>query len=187
MKNLAVFASHNGSGLDAIYEAIEDKRLHCNIALVISNNTNAVALQKAKDYGIPHYLVNAANSDNPDEKIMTLLKQHNCEYIFLSGYMKKVPLKVTNNFKIINSHPALLPNYGGAGMYGRYVHEAVIKNKEKRSGVTIHEVNENYDEGKIILQKSLTLYEHETVESLETRIKALEKIAIVEGLQKCLN
>jgi phosphoribosylglycinamide formyltransferase-1 len=101
--------------------------------------------------------------------------------------MKKVPLKVTNNFKIINSHPALLPNYGGAGMYGRYVHEAVIKNQEKMSGVTIHEVNENYDEGEIILQKSLTLCENETVESLEKKIKALEKSTIVEGLQKCLN
>ena len=187
MKNIAILASHSGSGLDAIYEAVQNATLKCNIAVVISNNTNAVALQKAEKYGLKNFLVNAANSEDPDERLYSILQANNCEYIFLSGYMKKLSPKITQNFKVINSHPALLPNYGGAGMYGRFVHEAVVRNQEEKSGVTIHEVNENYDEGKIILQKSFLLQKDETPQSLETKIKALEKIAIVEGLQLCLN
>ena len=101
--------------------------------------------------------------------------------------MKKVSPAICNNFKVINSHPALLPKYGGKGMYGKFVHEAVIANKEKISGVTIHEVNEFYDEGKILYQESLTLNDNESALSLEEKIKALEQTAIVHGLQRCLN
>jgi phosphoribosylglycinamide formyltransferase-1 len=186
MKNIAIFASHNGSGLDAIYKAVNKNILNFNICFVVSNNTNAIALQKAQDYGLKNYLVNTKTDKDPDEKIFKLLKEYNCEYIFLSGYMKKISSKITSNFKVINTHPALLPKYGGKGMYGKFVHEAVIQNKEKRSGVTIHEVDENYDEGKIIFQKSLVLAKDETPESLETKIKLLEQIAIVQGLQECL-
>ena len=100
--------------------------------------------------------------------------------------MKKISSKLTNNFKVINSHPSLLPKYGGQGMYGRYVHEAVVKNNEKISGVTVHEVNEKYDDGKIILQKQLDISEGETPQTLEQKIKALEKSAIVESFIKCL-
>ncbi|MEA3371452.1 MAG: phosphoribosylglycinamide formyltransferase [Campylobacterota bacterium] len=183
MIKIGILASHNGSGFEAIHKACLQKRLNAEVTLVISNNTNAVALQKAQKYGLKNALVNSKTDDNPDEKIYSLLKEHDCEYVFLSGYMKKISPKITNNFKLINSHPALLPNYGGAGMYGRFVHEAVIKNGEKVSGVTIHEVNENYDEGKVILQKELRLSENETVETLETKIKELEQIAIIEALQ----
>ena len=100
--------------------------------------------------------------------------------------MKKISSSLSKNFKILNSHPALLPKYGGAGMYGRFVHEAVIHNKERESGVTIHEVNENYDEGKIILQESIDLDENETVDSLESKVKNLEQKAIVKAFKKLL-
>ena len=103
--------------------------------------------------------------------------------------MKKIESNLLNAFpnKIINTHPALLPSiYGGKGMYGRFVHEAVIKNKEKKSGVTIHYVNEVYDEGEIILTKELELDNNETVDSLEDKIKELESIAIVEAFEKLL-
>ncbi len=186
MKNIAILSSHNGSGLDAIVEAINAGILSLNIALVISNNTDAKVLQKAKKYGITCKLVNAKTDTDPDRAIYELLKAYACECVFLSGYMKKLSPLLTSNFTIINSHPSLLPKYGGAGMYGRFVHEAVIKNREKTSGVTIHEVNENYDEGKIILQKSLQIKPNESVDSLEKRIKSLEKKAIVEGLAQCL-
>ena len=186
MKNIAVLASHNGSGLDAIVQALKEEILPLNIALVISNNTEAKVLQKAKDYNLTCKLVNAKTDNNPDDTLYKLLKEYNCEYIFLSGYMKKLPSLLTCNFKIINSHPSLLPKYGGAGMYGRFVHEAVIKNREKISGVTIHEVNEHYDEGKIILQKSLEILPDDDVDKLETKIKELEKSAIIEGLALCL-
>ena len=186
MKNIAVFASHNGSGLDAIVEAVNKGILPLNITLVVSNNTEAKVLQKAKDYDLTCKLINAKTHDDPDNALYELLKKHDCEYIFLSGYMKKIPSKLTCNFKTINSHPSLLPKYGGAGMYGRFVHEAVIKNNEKKSGVTIHEVNEHYDEGKIILQKSLEILPDDDVNKLEEKIKNLEKTTIVEGLALCL-
>ncbi len=186
MKNIAVLASHNGSALNVLQKASLEKVLDINIVLVISNNTDAPALQNADKYGIKSYLVNSKTDINPDSKIYSLLKEHNCEFVFLSGYMKKLSPEITKDFKIINSHPSLLPKYGGVGMYGRFVHEAVIKNRETISGVTIHEVNEVYDDGKIILQKELSLDECESVESLESKIKELEKSAIIDGFKQCL-
>jgi len=186
MKNIAILSSHNGSGLDAVIEGCNSGLLALNICLVISNNTHAKVLEKAKKYGITSHLVNAKTDAEPDESIYKLLKKHQCDYIFLSGYMKKLSPMLTSSFTIINSHPSLLPKYGGAGMYGRFVHEAVIKNKEKVSGVTIHEVNENYDDGKIILQKSLEVSPEDTVDTLEEKIKKLEQKAIIEGLAVCL-
>lgn len=183
---LAVLASHNGSNIDAIYEAIKREKIDAEIVLIISNNTDANVLQKAKRLAIDNYIVNQKNSLDPDEKIVELLREYRCDCVVLSGYMKKLSSKITTNFTTINSHPALLPNYGGAGMYGRFVHEAVIANKESKSGVTIHYVNEHYDEGEIIVQKELLLAQDETVDSLEAKIKKLEKQAIVEALELCL-
>ena len=187
MKNIAIFASHNGSGFDTILEAINKKKLPINIALVISNNTNSPVLQKAKDTNISNYIVNQKNTNDVNARLTELLKLHECEYIFLSGYMKKLDPLITENFKVLNTHPSLLPQYGGEGMYGHYVHEAVIQNKEKKSGVTIHEVDAEYDSGAIILQKELILSADETSKSLEVKIKKLEKEAIVEGLSKYLS
>jgi phosphoribosylglycinamide formyltransferase-1 len=186
MTKIAVLASHNGSGLDALYKASLEKTLNIQIALVISNNTNANVLKNATRYGIDNFIINDKTTSNPHAKIEELLHQYGCEYVFLAGYMKKLSANITNNFKIINSHPALLPKYGGTGMYGRFIHEAVIENGESISGVTIHEVNENYDEGKIILQNSISLSQNETVDSLEKKIKALEVKTIVEGFKLCL-
>lgn len=183
MTKIAILASYNGSGFNALYEASQKRELNIEIVLVISNNSDAVALQNASKYGIDNLAINSKTVDNPDAKIEQLLHKYGCKYVFLSGYMKKVGENITKNFKVINSHPALLPNYGGAGMYGRFVHEAVMKNQEKVSGVTIHEVNENYDEGKIILQKKLILDEDESVDSLEAKIKKLEQSTIVEAFK----
>ena len=183
MKNIGILASHNGSGFEAIHKAILENELDINISLVISNNTNAVVLQNAKKYNLTNFLVNSKTDENPDEKIYALLKEYKCDYLFLSGYMKKLSSDIINSFKVLNSHPSLLPKYGGIGMYGRFVHEAVIINRELESGVTIHEVSEEYDEGKILLQNRLILSENESVDSLEAKIKNLEKSAIVEVLK----
>jgi phosphoribosylglycinamide formyltransferase-1 len=182
-KSLAILASHNGSGFDALYDAMSKDILDIDISLIISNNSDAAILQKAANHSIDHFIINGKNSQNPDQEIYKLLKDYHCDIVFLSGYMKKISSDLTNNFQIINSHPALLPKYGGAGMYGKFIHEAVIENKEKQSGCTIHYVNENYDEGKIILQKSLLLEPNETAHSLEQRVKKLEKEAIVEAFK----
>jgi phosphoribosylglycinamide formyltransferase-1 len=186
-KSIAIFASHNGSGYDVLYHAMCSNLLNIKISLVISNNSDSAVLEKAKKHGIDCYTVNGKKYENPDQKIYELLKQHNCEMIFLSGYMKKISPLLTNNFQIINSHPSLLPKYGGPGMYGRFVHEAVVQNNETQSGCSIHFVNENYDEGEIILQKSLTLASDESPESLEKRVKLLEKEAIIEAFELLLS
>ncbi|MDF1878568.1 phosphoribosylglycinamide formyltransferase [Sulfurimonas sp. SAG-AH-194-C20] len=187
MTNIALFASHNGSGFDTILAAIKDKRLPISIRLVISNNTNSPVLQKAKDNNINNYIVNQNTTVDINAKLTELLKENKCKYIFLAGYMKKLHFSITDNFKVLNTHPSLLPKHGGSGMYGHHVHEAVIKNQDKTSGVTIHEVDSQYDSGKIILQKEIALSPDETPKTLEIKIKKLEKVAIIDGLVKYLN
>ena len=191
MIKIGILASYNGSGFETIQKAIIDKKLDARVVVVITNNTKAGVLQKAESYDIPYFIINDKryHGQNIDDKIARLLKEFDCDYIFLSGFMKKIESSLLNTFpnKIINTHPAILPSiYGGKGMYGRFVHEAVIKNGEKKSGVTIHYVNEVYDEGEIILTKELVLNENETVDSLENRIKDLESIAIIEAFEKLL-
>ncbi|MEA1914727.1 MAG: phosphoribosylglycinamide formyltransferase [Campylobacterota bacterium] len=186
--NIGILASHNGSGFDALYQACQNNSLNAKISVVISNNTNATVLQKAKNNFIANFLINDTTCPHKDisQNILKILKEHECDYIFLSGYMKKIDPLIIEFYekKIFNAHPSLLPKFGGAGMYGRSVHEAVIASNEKISGVTIHEVSQNYDEGKIVLQKQLTVNKDDTAESLENKIKALEKRAIVEAFSK---
>ena len=116
------------------------------------------------------------------------MSEFKVDYIFLSGFMKKIEKNLVSTFenKIVNSHPALLPKFGGKGMYGINVHKAVIQAKQKESGCTIHFVNENYDEGEFILQNSIKLEENESVESLEEKIKTLESKSIVEAFKKLI-
>lgn len=192
MTKIGILASYNGSGFETIQKAINEKILDAKVVVVITNNSNAGVLEKAESYNIPYFVINDKRypGQDIDDKISRLLLEFGCDYIFLSGYMKKIESKLLSAFpnKIINTHPAILPSqYGGKGMYGRFVHEAVIKNKEKKSGVTIHYVNEVYDEGEKILVKELLLDENETVDSLENRIKELEKEAIVEAFKKLLD
>ncbi len=191
MKKIGILASYNGSGFETIQKAIEDGILDAKVEVIITNNSNAGVLEKASKYGIKSFVINKNlfPNENLDLKIAQTIKEFECDYIFLSGFMKKIEDNMLKTFenKIINTHPAILPSiYGGAGMYGHFVHEAVVKNGEKKSGVTIHYVNENYDEGEKILIKELLLDENETAQTLENRIKELEKIAIVEAFKKVL-
>ena len=192
MTKIGILASYNGSGFETIQKAINEKILDAKVVVVITNNSNAGVLEKAESYNIPYFVINDKRypGQDIDDKISRLFLEFGCDYIFLSGYMKKIESKLLSAFpnKIINTHPAILPSqYGGKGMYGRFVHEAIIENKEKKSGVTIHYVNEVYDEGEKILVKELLLDENETVDSLENRIKELEKEAIVEAFKKLLD
>lgn len=191
MIKIGILASHNGSGFETIQKNINKGNLNAKIVVVVTNNSNAGVIQKALDYNVPYFVINDKKfpNENIDEKITQLLLEFGCDYIFLSGYMKKIESKLINAYKnkIVNTHPAILPSiYGGKGMYGRFVHEAVIKNGEKKSGVTIHFVNEVYDDGEIILVKEIKLLENETVDSLEFKIKELESVAIIEAFEKLL-
>lgn len=162
------------------------KTLKLNISVIITNNSNANVIQKAKNYNIPCVVVNSKTypNSNLDNTIKEILQDYKTDYVLLAGYMKKIGLDMIRAYsnRIINSHPALLPKYGGEGMYGRFVHEKVIANKEAISGVSIHYVDENYDEGEIILQKSINIDPSWDVDILEQKIKQLEQIAIIEVL-----
>ena len=191
IKKIGILASYNGSGFETIQNAIDDGILDAKVCVIITNNSNAGVLEKAKKYNIDSFIVNKNlfPNDNLDLKITNILKNYECDYIFLSGFMKKIEENLLKTFpkRVINTHPAILPSiYGGAGMYGSFVHEAIVKNGEKKSGCTIHFIDENYDEGETILIKELELRKNETAQSLENRIKELEKIAIVEAFKKVL-
>ena len=190
MKRIGILSSHNGSGYVTLDNACKVGKLKAEIVVVITNNSKANVVNTAKSRETPVHIINnnLFPNDDLDEKITVLLQEYNCDYVFLSGYMKKLESKLISAFenKIINSHPALLPKHGGKGMYGRFVHESVIKAKEKQSGVTIHFVNEEYDKGDFILQNTLKIEEGCTVEELENNIKELESISIVEAFEKLI-
>jgi len=190
IKKIGILSSHNGSGYVTIDKACKENSLNAQVVVVVSNNSKANVLKTAQERKTPNFVINNKLFPNEDldEKITSLFVEYECDYIFLSGYMKKLETKLITQFenKIVNSHPALLPKFGGKGMYGRFVHEAVIESQEKESGVTIHFVNEEYDKGEFILQKKLTISDNCTVEELENDIKKLESIAIVEAFESLI-
>lgn len=188
MINMAVFSSHNGSNLQSIIDACKNKILDMRVSVVISNNSNSFALKRAKEEGIPCFHISSkkyTNSNELDSRILILLKEYNIEMIMLAGYMKKLGEKVLQRYKgrILNIHPALLPKYGGKGMYGEYVHQAVLKSGEKITGVTIHLVDEEYDTGSIINQCKIDVKNNDTVESLAKRVQKKEKSFLIETLK----
>lgn len=173
-KYIAIFASGNGSNAVNI---IKYFRFHkdIKIAAVFCNKPNAKVIDKAKHENREVFIFNK-NELLASEKVLNKLYEYAVDVIILAGFLLKIPENIINNYpkKIINIHPALLPKYGGKGMYGMHVHEAVVKNKEKESGITIHYVNENYDEGDIIFQAKCKVLETDTAEDVATKIHTLE-------------
>jgi phosphoribosylglycinamide formyltransferase-1 len=187
--NLGVIASHGGSNLQAIIDASRSGRLDAAVRVVISNNGGAPALTRARNAGIPAYHLSAWTHPKPealDEAILQALVAHEVEVVALAGYMKKLGPRTLGHFagRILNIHPALLPKYGGKGMYGRHVHEAVLAAGEKVTGVTIHLVNEDYDSGPIIAQCEVPIHTGDTVETLSERVLQREHEFYVEALQQ---
>ena len=173
--HLAVFASGAGSNFKAIAEAIENKELHAEVAGLISNNPDVGALEFAQSRGILVEIIN--NNSYPDEtereqKILDTLECWMTNFVVLAGYMQKISTLIVNKFnnRIINIHPALLPSFGGKGMYGIRVHEAVIESGVQFSGVTVHLVNNKYDAGPIVLQRVVPVLDGDTPEILQKRI-----------------
>ena len=174
-KNIVVFASGSGSNAVKIYEYFSDLN-NVNIASLYCNNPNAKVLERFKSFNIDTVLF--SKNDLKSNTILNSLKKVNPDLIVLAGFLLKIPKDITNFFKnkIINIHPALLPLYGGKGMYGENIHKAVIKNKDKMSGLTIHYVNDKYDDGAIIFQKTIRLEPGETPLSLSKKILTEEHI-----------
>ncbi|ROL57053.1 phosphoribosylglycinamide formyltransferase [Bacteroidetes/Chlorobi group bacterium Naka2016] len=186
---IGFLASHNGSNMQAIIDSIKRGELDAIPAVVISNNSNAFALERARREGIPAYHISSKQyptEEELDKAILETLIKHNVNIVCLAGYMKKVGPKVLNYFKnrVLNIHPALLPKFGGKGMFGKYVHEAVLKAGEKESGCTVHLVDEIYDHGRILGQKIVPVFPDDTVETLAQRVLEQEHKLYPEVLQK---
>lgn len=181
--NLAVFASGSGTTLQAIIDSIEAGKLDAKINIVVSNNPDAYALERAKKAGIPIYVITSKGKENIDNELYEELKKYEIDLIVLAGYLKMIGDNLLGKYKIINTHPSLLPKFGGKGMHGMNVHQAVINAKEKISGVTVHFVNNEYDKGNIIRQTSVEVLENDDAESLSSKVQAAEKIQLVEVLQ----
>lgn len=190
--NIAVFASHGGSDMQAIVDGCKQRRIDANVTVVISNNADSMALVRAENEGIPHYYLSAKSMGSEEalaERLLDVLEEYHVDMIFLAGYLRLLHVSILRKYKnrIFNIHPALLPKYGGKGMYGMNVHRAVIEAKEKESGVTIHRVSAEYDSGEIVAQTKVAVFENDTAEILAERILEKEHAFLVEVISDIAN
>ena len=174
MKRIAIFASGSGSNAENIANYFKSNT-EVDVSLILTNNTNAFVLERAKNLKIKSLVFSKSDFTETD-KIVRILKENNINWIVLAGFLLKIPQNLIANFsnKIINIHPALLPKYGGKGMYGDKVHQSVVTAKETESGITIHYVNEHYDEGEIIFQAKCKVATTDTFEDVASKIHELE-------------
>ena len=170
--------------MQAIIDNIENGTLDAKINLVISDNKEAFALERAKKASIPTYIINGNNKEDIDLELDNVLKNYNIDLIILAGYLKMIGSRLINKYTIINTHPSLLPKFGGKGMFGMNVHKAVIEAGEKISGPTVHFVNERYDEGNIISQTKVEITSDDTPESLAKKVQSVEKIQLINVLKE---
>jgi phosphoribosylglycinamide formyltransferase 1 len=189
--NLGFFASGRGSNMQAVIDACNAGFLDAKPCVAISNNSQSEALVRARREGIPAYHFSSKTHPDPaqlDETILSALRQHHVDLVILAGYMKKLGEKTLSAYqgRVINIHPALLPKYGGEGMYGIHVHEAVIAAGDRETGVTIHLVDREYDHGAILAQCRLPVLETDTAASLAERVLEMEHVFLVETLRRII-
>lgn len=172
--NIAIFASGSGTNAQNIAEYFENNP-KINVQLILSNNKNAYVLNRAESLGIKSVTFDRKSFYETDE-ILQILKSEQIDFLILAGFLWLVPINLLKSFpnKIINIHPALLPKFGGKGMYGMKVHEAVVESKEKETGITIHYVNEKYDDGEIIFSAKFQVSGTDTAETVAEKIHKLE-------------
>jgi phosphoribosylglycinamide formyltransferase 1 len=188
MLRCAIFASGGGSNFQSFIDRKEAGDLQVDLALLIGNNSKAYAFERARSHGIKG--LHIAPSKFPDEStyatlLMSVLREHAIDCIALAGYMKKIPQSVIAAYqnRIINIHPALLPAFGGAGLYGEKAHQAVLDYGAKISGITIHFVDEEYDHGPIIYQEAVPVFDDDDAHSLAKRVLAVEHANYWKALQ----
>ncbi len=178
--------------MTAIINACEQGRLTANVGLVISNNRDSQALVIAREKGIDTVHLSSTthpHTDELDTEMKTMLEKHNIDYVLLAGFMKKIGSKTLSAYKgrIINVHPSLLPKFGGQGMFGMNVHQAVIDAGEQETGVTIHLVDTEYDKGAILAQRKVSVNPDDTAETLAAKVLKLEHILFAETIQKIID
>ena len=184
--SILIFASGNGSNAENIIKYFQEKSIHINW-IIITNNSNAGVIERSVRLNIPFMVF--GKEDFYNNNVLEKINLINPSLIILAGFLLKIPEKIIENFhnKIINIHPSLLPKYGGKGMYGINVHKKVIENQESESGISIHYVNQNYDEGKVIFQKSITISYPTDASNLSKKIHELEMKYFPEVIEKLLN
>jgi phosphoribosylglycinamide formyltransferase-1 len=185
MKNIIIFASGRGSNAKNIIDYFRDTKV--KVSLIVSDNPYAGVLDIAAEELITTTVISKDTLGKYE--FVEYLKSFNPSLIILAGFLKKIPINMVKAFenKIVNIHPSLLPKYGGKGMYGENIHKAVIEAKESKSGITIHYVNENYDEGKVIFKASCKIKETDDVKVLENKIHHLEHLYFPEIIDSIVN
>jgi len=188
---IAVFISGGGSNLQALIDATKCGILAAQIAWVVSSRKDAYGLVRARNEGIETFVYKPkkyASADEADRDLISRLRDRRIDYIALAGYLRLVPSAVVKAYRrrIVNIHPAMLPKYGGKGMYGHFVHEAVLASGDKESGPTIHLVDEEYDRGKILEHARVPILPNDTTESLATRVLEQEHKLYPRVLQKLI-
>lgn len=175
MIHLALFASGSGSNVQNIIHHFASSN-KVKVALVVTNNPKAGVIERAQKAGVPLHILEKIEVNNGDF-LVDLMTRHKIDFIILGGYLKMIPVALIETFpeKIINIHPSLLPKHGGKGMFGLNVHKAVIENRDKKTGITIHFVNEEYDKGRVILQKEVEVGSSDTLYDVENKVRMLEQ------------
>lgn len=188
MKRLAVFASGRGSNFRAIWSEIDAGNISAEVCLFITDNPQAKSLEFARLLEISSFAIDTKMTGF-SEQILRLLEDHNIDLVVLAGYMKLIPSDVVDRYenRIINIHPALLPAFGGKGCYGLNVHEKVIKSGVKKTGVTVHYVNRNYDEGHIIAQETVNVFPEDTAQTLAEKVLKIEHELYPDILKEICN
>ena len=187
MLHLSIFLSGRGSNFIAIHKAIVNGYLDADIRLVVSSSSTAQALDYAAGNGMASLVENNAERQHAGygKKLLSDLECAGVDFIALAGYLKLLPPEIVRAYpnRILNVHPALLPAFGGKGMYGHFVHEAVLASGAKYSGATVHLVDEEYDRGPIVLQEAISVADDDTPESLAARVLQLEHTLYPKALQ----
>lgn len=188
---VAVFISGSGTGLQAFIDAVKAGILKAEIAFVVSSRRDAYGLERAVKAGIDTFVFKLKKYDSPEaagKDLLEKLREHGIDYIALAGYLKLLPVELVRAFRnrIVNIHPALLPKYGGKGMYGHFVHEAVLASGDKESGCTVHLVDEIYDHGKVLEQSKVPINPGDTPDTLAARIQAEEHRFYPRVLEKLI-
>jgi phosphoribosylglycinamide formyltransferase-1 len=186
VKKAAVLLSGSGTTLENLFEKVQEGRLPIEIAVVVSSRSDAYGLERARKRGVPAYVFRRRDYGGPDEyaeAVFRPVRESGAEIVALAGFMVMIGIPSDYRNRVMNIHPALLPSFGGKGMYGHHVHEAVIARGCKVSGCTAHLVDEQYDHGPIVMQKAVPVLEDDTPESLAERVQSAEREVYPEALR----
>lgn len=187
MKRIAIFASGNGSNAENVINYFQQCRCGGEVALVVCNKPDAAVLDRAARLGVDARVMPRADINDVD-KMTALLDEYGIDVIVLAGFLLMVPSFLIERYRhrIVNIHPSLLPKYGGKGMYGRHIHEAVVAAGEKETGITVHFVSEGCDEGEVIFQASVPVAENDTPADVEAKIHELERLHFPRVIREAL-